>query len=74
MDSEMIKNLKPGTLLRVAKHCRKNIAILQSGEYAILAPKQVKTGKSIVWDVLYPDGRRSIFVPMNWEVVSYAPS
>jgi len=62
--------LKPGTLLRVVEHCRKNASILESGEYAIIAHKQVKTGKSIVWDVLYPDGRRSIFMPMNWEVVS----
>ncbi len=62
--------LKPGTLLRIKKQCRKNIAILESGEYAILAHKQVTTGKSILWDVLYPDGRRSIFMPMNWEVIS----
>jgi len=62
--------LKPGTLLRVVEHCRKNASILESGEYAIIAPKQMKTGKSILWDVLYPNGRRSIFMPMNWEVMN----
>jgi hypothetical protein len=29
-------------------------------------------GTYISHDVLFPSGRRTIFVPMNWEVVSYA--
>ena len=65
--------LKPGTLLRIKKQCRSNSTVKECGEYAILAHKQVKAGRSILWDVLFPNGRRVIYMPMNWEVVSYAP-
>ena len=61
--------LKPGTLLRIKKQCRNNTGIKECGEYAILVHKQVKTGRSILWDVLFPNGRRVIYMPMNWEVL-----
>lgn len=62
--------LKPGTLLRIKKQCRENSTVKECGEYAILANKQVVTGKNILWDVLFPNGRRCIYMPMNWEVLS----
>jgi hypothetical protein len=62
--------LKPGTLLRVKEHCRGNASILENGEYAILAPKQYKGGKSLMWDALFPNGQRVIFMPKNWEVIN----
>ena len=62
--------LKPGMLLRIKKQCRENRTIREHGEYAILAPKLTKTGKSILWDALFPSGQRIIFMPMNWEVIN----
>ena len=59
--------LKPGTLLRVVKHCRKNITIRNNGEFAILAPSD---GKYIQYDALFPSGVRVIYMPINWEVIS----
>ena len=59
-----------GSLLRVKKHCRKNITIRSNGEYGILA--LCDSGKYITHDVLFPNGTRCIYMPLNWEVVSYA--
>ena len=59
-----------GSLLRCKKHCRKNITIRNNGEYGILAPSVLR--KYITHDVVFPNGTRCIFMPMNWEVVSYA--
>ena len=63
-------DLKIGTLLRVREHCRKNITIRNNGEYGILAT--CDSGKYITHDVLFPNGTRCIYMPDNWEVVSYA--
>ena len=65
------KNIPVGSLLRVKKHCRKNITIRHNGEYGILA-LSVNKGKYITHDVLFPNGPRCIYMPVNWEVVSYA--
>jgi len=62
--------IKAGTLLRVVEHCRKNDSILESGEYAIIAPKESARGTFLQWDALFPNGRRIIYMPMNWEVIS----
>ena len=59
--------LKPGTLLRIKKQCRKNITIRNNGEFAILAPSD---GKYIQYDALFPSGVRVIYMPINWEVIS----
>jgi len=64
------EDIPVGSLLRVKKHCRKNNIVRENGEFAILVERD--GGKYISHDVLYPSGRRTIFVPMNWEVVSYA--
>ena len=64
-------DLKIGTLLRVKKHCRNNITVRHNGEYGILA-LSVNKGKYITHDVLFPNGTRCIYMPLNWEVVSYA--
>ena len=63
-----------GSLMRCKKHCRNNIAIRKNGEYAILAPSIYRKGKAkyITHDALFPNGTRCIFMPVNWEVVSYA--
>jgi len=58
-----------GSLLRCKKHCRNNITIQQNGEYAILAPSVLR--KYITHDALFPNGTRCVFMPMNWEVISY---
>jgi len=60
--------LRHGSLLRVKKHCRNNVAIRKNGEYGILAPSVLR--KYITHDVVFPNGARCVFVPMNWEVVS----
>ena len=65
------QQLKAGTLLRIKEHCRKNVTIRQNGEYGI-AVKTVNKGKYITHDVLFPNGTRCIYMPLNWEVVSYA--
>jgi hypothetical protein len=57
-------------LLRVKKHCRNNVTIRQNGEYGLLAPSI--NGKYITHDVVFPNGTRCIFMPLNWEVISYA--
>ena len=64
------ENLKPGTLLRVKKHCRQNKLVQENGIFAIIAPKAGTTSTSMLWDLISPSGQRCIFVPMNWEVVS----
>ena len=64
------ENIPVGSLLRVKKHCRNNITIRNNGEYGILAPNVTK-GKYITHDVLFPNGTRCIYMPLNWEVVSY---
>ena len=66
-----INDLKVGTLLRVREHCRKNVTIRHNGEYGILVTT-VNKGKYITHDVLFPNGTRCIYMPLNWEVVSYA--
>ena len=63
-------DLKIGTLLRVKEHCRKNVTIRQNGEWGILV--RSINGKYITHDVLFPNGTRCIYMPLNWEVVSYA--
>ena len=63
-------DLKIGTLLRVKEHCRKNVTIRLNGEWGILV--EVNKGKYITHDVLFPNGTRCIYMPLNWEVVSYA--
>ena len=64
------KDIPVGSLLRCKKHCRKNVTIIQNGEYGILVPSI--NGKHIKHDVLFPNGTRCIFMPDNWEVVSHA--
>lgn len=59
-----------GSLLRVKKHCRDNVTIRQNGEYGLLAPSI--NGKYITHDVVFPNGTRCIFMPLNWDVISYA--
>ena len=61
-------DLNIGTLLRIKKYCRKNVTIIQNGEYGILVPSI--NGKHIKHDVLFPNGSRCIFMPDNWEVIS----
>ena len=64
------EDIPVGSLLRIKKYCRKNSIVKVHGEFAILVERD--GGKYISHDVLFPSGRRTIFVPMNWEVVSYA--
>jgi len=64
------EDIPVGSLLRVKKHCRKSVIIRQNGEYAILAPSI--GGKYFSYDVVFPNGTRSLFMPLNWEVISYA--
>ena len=64
------EDIPVGSLLRIKKYCRKNSIVKAHGEFAILVERD--GGKYITHDVLFPTGRRTIFVPMNWEVVSYA--
>lgn len=64
------ENISIGSLLRVKKHCRNNITIRNNGEYGILAPSILR--KYITYDVLFPNGNRCIYMPINWEVVSHA--
>ncbi len=64
------EDIPVGSLLRIKKHCRKNNIVKQNGELAILVERP--HGTYISHDVLFPSGRRTIFIPMNWEVVSYA--
>ena len=63
-------DLKIGALLRIKEYSRKNVTIRQNGEYGILVPSI--NGKHIKHDVLFPNGSRCIFMPINWEVVSHA--
>ena len=65
------EDIPVGSLLRVKKHCRKNVTIRHNGEYGILV-LSVNKGKYITHDVLFPNGTRCIFMPDNWEVVSHA--
>jgi len=58
-----------GSLLRVKKHCRKNVTIIQNGEYGLLVTT-INKGKYITHDVVFPNGTRCIYMPLNWEVVS----
>jgi hypothetical protein len=60
--------LKPGTLLYIKDHCRRNWNIYMNGPYAVLARPVARHRHS--WDALFPSGHRCIFVPMNWEIVS----
>ncbi len=64
------ENIPIGSLLRVKKHCRNNVTIRQNGEYGLLAPSI--NGKYITHDVVFPNGTRCIFMPLNWDVISYA--
>ena len=64
------ENIPIGSLLRVKKHCRDNVTIRQNGEYGLLAPSI--NGKYITHDVVFPNGTRCIFMPLNWDVISYA--
>ena len=65
------ENIPVGSLLRVKKHCRKNVTIIQNGEYGLLVTT-INKGKYITHDVVFPNGTRCIYMPLNWEVVSYA--
>jgi hypothetical protein len=65
------EDIPVGSLLRVKKHCRKNITIRHNGEFGILVAT-INKGKYITHDVLFPNGTRCIYMPLNWEVVSYA--
>jgi hypothetical protein len=64
------EDIPVGSLMRVKKHCRNNITIRNNGEYGILA-KTINKGNYITHDVLFPNGTRCIYMPLNWEVVSY---
>jgi hypothetical protein len=64
------EDIPVGSLLRIKKYCRKNSIVKAHGEFAVLVERP--HGTYISHDVLFPSGRRTIFVPMNWEVVSYA--
>mgnify|MGYP003389557492 CR=1 FL=1 len=68
------ENIPIGSLLRVKKHCRNNVTIRQNGEYGLLAPSIYRKGKAkyITHDVIFPNGTRCIFMPLNWDVISYA--
>jgi len=66
-------NLRAGTLLRIKKHCTKNRTVIENGEFAILIPRETTRTKiptSFLWDVLFPTGRRVIFVKGNWDIIS----
>jgi hypothetical protein len=65
------EDIPVGSLLRVKKNCRKNITIRHNGEFGILVAT-INKGKYITHDVLFPNGTRCIYMPLNWEVVSYA--
>ena len=62
------EDIPVGSLLRVKRWCRENITIRHNGEYGILVKNS--KGKYITHDVLFPNGTRCIFIPLNWEVVS----
>ena len=62
------EDIRVGSLLRVKKWCRENVTIRHNGEYGILVKNS--KGKYITHDVLFPNGTRCIFIPLNWEVVS----
>jgi|TARA_R100000900_G_scaffold42518_1_gene34707 hypothetical protein len=62
------EDIRVGSLLRVKKWCRENVTIRHNGEYGILVENS--KGKYITHDVLFPNGTRCIFIPLNWEVVS----
>tara|TARA_R100000995_G_C3465266_1_gene115313 strand:+ start:543 stop:788 length:246 start_codon:yes stop_codon:yes gene_type:complete len=64
------EDIPVGSLLQIKKHCRKNNIIEEHGEFAVLVERP--HGTYISHDVLFPSGRRTIFVPMNWDVVSHA--
>jgi len=68
MTREEAENLKPGTLLRVAEHCRQSKTVKRTGEYGVLVLAKRKANL-VGFDVVYPNGEKSIFVPANWEVV-----
>ena len=61
-------NVTVGTLLRIKEHCRKNVTVRNIGEYAVIVPSD---GKYIEFDALFPSGQRVIYMPINWDVVSY---
>ena len=65
------EDIPVGSLLRVKRWCRENITIRHNGEYGILVAT-INKGKYITHDVLFPNGTRCIYMPLNWEVVSYA--
>ena len=65
------EDIPVGSLRRVKKHCRKNITTRHNGEFGILVAT-INKGKYITHDVLFPNGTRCIYMPLNWEVVSYA--
>jgi len=65
------EDIPVGSLLRCKKHCRKNVTIIQNGEYGLLVTT-INKGKYITHDVVFPNGTRCIYMPLNWEVVSYA--
>ncbi len=62
------EDIPVGSLLRIKKWCRNNITIRNNGEFAILIERD--GGKYISHDVLFPNGTKCIFIPMNWDVVS----
>ena len=70
MNNKEEENLTHGTLLRVVEHCRHHASVKRNGEYGFIVPR--KAGRGFLWDVMYPNGERVMFVPKNWEVVSYA--
>ena len=64
------EDIPVGSLMRVKKHCRNNITIRNNGEYGLLVTT-INKGKYITHDVVFPNGTRCIYMPLNWEVVSY---
>ena len=64
------EDIPVGSLLRVKKWCRNNDTIKNNGEFALLVLRP--GGTYISHDIVFPNGARTIFIPMNWEVVSHA--
>ena len=68
---------KPGQLVQYGNPAHHLVGLVKStqfvtiGWYGILA-KTINKGNYITHDVVFPNGTRCIFLPLNWEVVSYA--
>ena len=62
-------DLKPGTLLRIKKHCRNNVTIRENGIFGVLINRRENIHSHISQWVVFPNGSRCIYMPINWEVV-----